>query len=315
MTVRDGGGNGGLRRTLFAAAMGVMGVAMFAGTLPATRLAVVELSPAFIAAGRSLLAGLIAGALLWATRQPLPKRSDFRSIVIIALCLVFGFPFFTALAMQHVPAAHGSVVLAILPLATAIAAALVGGERPSLLFWLLSVVGGALVLVFSLSDSGWALIWGDVYLVGAAASAALGYALSGRMARTMPGWAVIAWALLLVLPVSAILTLLTVPSVLPRSPSVWVGFLYLGIVSMFLGFFFWNTAMAVGGIAKVAQLQLLQPFFTMVFAAWVLGETLDARLFAFAFLILVVVSLAQRTAVRRTGLRPDATAPPKPAGP
>lgn len=284
---------------LAAFALGLAGVTIFAGTLPATRIAVRGLDPAFITAGRAVLAGVIAAALLTATRRRLPRRGEWPMLAAVAACLVFGFPFFTGLAMERVPASHGSVVLAILPLATAVAAALVGGERPGPVFWLLGVAGGGLVLVFSLSDSGWVLLRGDLYLFAAAASAALGYALSGRLARDRPGWVVISWGLVLALPFTALASVLTAPAVWPMAPGVWAAFAYLGVFSMFLGFFFWNAAMALGGIARIGQIQLLQPFLTMVIAALVAGEALEPGLFAFAALIVVVVTLAQRTRVGR----------------
>lgn len=304
----DGAGD----RTLFAAALGFIGMAMFAGTLPATRLAVVAFEPAFITAGRAVLAGVLAAAVLLATRNPMPPRSDWPSIAILSLCLLIGFPLFTGLAMLYVPANHGAVVLAILPLATACAAALVGGERPGPVFWLLSIVGGALVLAFSLSESGWILVAGDALLLAAAASAALGYALSGRLSRRMPGWAVVSWALVFSLPFSIAATVLLAPPVLPNDLAAWAGFAYLGVFSIFLGFFFWNAAMGIGGIAKIGQLQLLQPFLTMMFATLVAEEALEARLFGDATVVVLIVAAAQRLKVRgpATLARLTAGAPP-----
>lgn len=293
---------------VLAITLGLIGMVMFAGTLPATRLAVVGLDPVFITVGRAMLAGVLAAAVLAATRQPLPQRRDWLTFAAIAACLVFGFPFFTGLAMEKVPANHGSVVLAILPLATAAAAALVGGERPGRLFWALSVLGGVLVLVFSLSDAGWVLLAGDVYLIAAAAIAATGYALSGRLSRRMPGWAVVSWALVLSLPLTTPATVLTLPAVLPTSPSVWAGFVYLGAVSMLLGFFFWNSAMALGGIAKIGQIQLLQPFVTMVLATLVAGEAMEAHLAAYATAVVIVVAAAQRARVAGPLVAPPSSA-------
>ncbi|MEM8855595.1 MAG: DMT family transporter [Pseudomonadota bacterium] len=277
--------------------MGTIGVAMFAGTLPATRLALEGFDPVFITFARAFFAGVAATTLLVLTGRARPTKADVPQFAAIALCLVVGFPLFTGLAMEHVPASHGGVVLAILPLGTAIAAAVVGGERPGKAFWAVSALGGLVVLVFSLSDSGWAVRWGDVFLVAAAASAALGYALSGRLTRRMPGWVVISWALVLSLPFSAIGSLATLPEVWPTAGHVWAGLAYLSLVSMLLGFFFWNTALALGGVAKIGQLQLLQPFFTLAIAALVAGEVFQIRQAAFAVAVVVIVATAQRLRV------------------
>lgn len=288
-----------LARTSLALLLGVAGVATFAATLPATRVAVTGLDASFVAVGRAVLAGALAAILLVARRVPWPRRSDLGTLFVIALCLVFGFPVFTALAMERVPASHGAVVLAIMPLCTALAAALVGGERPGALFLALSAVGAGIVLVFSLSDSGWTLIAGDVYLVAAAASAALGYALAGRLSRRVPGWAVISWGLVLVLPLTLAASVASAPAVWPRGTDVWLAFAYLGVFSMYLGFFFWNTALAMGGIAKIGQIQLLQPFFTILIATAVTGEPLEWRFVVFAASIVVIVAAAQRAKVVR----------------
>ena len=279
--------------------LGLVGVAIFAGTLPATRLAVVSLAPEFVAFGRAVVAGILAAVALALTRQRRPRGREFAILAAIALCLVVGFPFFSGLAMERVPASHGGVVLAVLPLGTAIAATLFGAERPGLVFWGLSIAGGALVLLYALSGAGWTLLTGDLFLLSAAASAALGYALSGRLARTMAGWAVISWALVIMLPATALASWLSAPDVWPTSPVVWSAFAYLGAGSMFLGFFFWNNAMARGGIAKIGQLQLLQPFMTIAIAALFTAEAFVVRDLGFAALIVVVVAFAQRAKVRR----------------
>lgn len=286
--------------TLRAFVLGFVGVAIFAATLPATKIALLELEPDFIAFGRAVFAGVLAALALGLVRQPPPTLRQVPLLLVIAACVVFGFPYFTGLAMVHVPASHGGVVLAVLPLATAVAAALVGGERPGLLFWLVSVGGGAIVLVYSLSGAGWSLLWGDLYLLAAAASAALGYALSGRLARTMPGWAVISWALVLALPATLVASLASAPAAVPSSPAVLLAFAYLGAGSMFLGFFFWNRAMARGGIAKIGQIQLLQPFLTIAIAALVASERVALRDVGFALVIVAAVAVAQRLKVART---------------
>lgn len=286
-------------RAVPAVFLGVVGMTMFAATLPATRLALVGFNPVFITAGRAVLAALIAASFLAAARVAPPRGADIRHLAAIALCLVVGFPLFTGLAMVHVGAGHGGVVLAIMPIATALAARIVGDERPGTAFWLLGAAGAAIVLVFVLSDSGWRLGPGDLFLVAAALSAGFGYALSGRLARTMPGWAVIGWALVMSLPATVPATALSAPAAWPHSVAAWAGFVYLGAVSMFLGFVFWNAAMARGGISKIAQIQLLQPFVTIAIAALVAAEPVEGRQIAFAAAVVVVVAAAQRLRVAR----------------
>ncbi|MCF3936137.1 DMT family transporter [Acuticoccus sp. M5D2P5] len=279
--------------------LGFIGMSMFAGTLPATRIALDGFGPGFISAGRAFGAGLVALLVVMVTRSPLPARRDLPQFAMISVCLIAGFPIFLGLAMVHVPASHGSVVLAILPIATTIAAAIVGGERPGLLFWLLGVLGGAIVLVFSLSDAGWSLQWGDTYLLIGAAFAAFGYALSGKLARRMPGWTVMAWTLIFTLPFTGLASYATRPDVWPTTPSVWIALGYLAVFSVFVGFYFWNRAMAIGGIAKVGQIQLLQPFITILIAYLIGGEALEPHLIVFAVLVVTVVGAAQKVKVTR----------------
>jgi len=296
-------------REVTAVTLGVVGMVMFAATLPATILALDGFGPGFITAGRAVLAGILSAALLAACGIPRPRGRALGLIAVIMVCLVGAFPLFTGLAMQTVGAGRGSVVLAIMPLATAVAATIVGGERPQAAFWLFCIAGAVIVFVFTISRAGWQIAAGDVYLVLAAACAGLGYAASGALSRTMPGWAVIAWALTFSLPVTIAISVLTAPTTWPTAPSVWAGFVYLGAVSMFLGFVFWNMAMAMGGIAKIGQIQLMQPFATIAIAALVTSERLDLQEILFAAAVVVVVAAAQRMRVRRTDLPAPETAP------
>ena len=301
------------RTPLSAIVFGLIGMVMFAATLPATVLALEGLGPVFITAGRALLAGVLAGSLLFLARVPRPRGRALGQTVMIAICLVVGFPLFTGLAMQTVGAGHGSVVLAIMPLSTAVAAALVGGERPGLAFWLFCALGALVVLGFTLSRAGWQVAPGDVFLLAAAAVAGLGYTYSGVLSRTRPGWTVTAWALTLSLPMTAAVTLLSRPAIWPTAPSVWLSFVYLGVVSMFLGFVFWNAALARGGIAKIGQIQLLQPFTTIAIAALVTAEALDPVEIAFAGAVVGIVAVAQRLRVTRTDAAAPAVSPPAPS--
>jgi drug/metabolite transporter (DMT)-like permease len=213
--------------------LGFIGVCMFAGTLPATRVAVQGLDPWFLTAARAAIAGFAGMALLLATRRRLPPRSLWFEIAAGALCTVIGFPLFAALAMQTVPAAHGGVVLGILPLATAVAAAVFAHERPSRGFWLLTLCGAGIVLLFvarSNENAGFAA--GDIFLFGTVVSGALGYTWSGRIAAHMPGWEVISWQVAIFLPAALFATILLWPPAIGDVPApAWAGLAYVGLVS------------------------------------------------------------------------------------
>jgi drug/metabolite transporter (DMT)-like permease len=280
--------------------MGLAGVAIFSLTLPVTRVAVAELDASFVAFGRMALAGLAAGLLLLATRARPPARAELGPLLVVAGGVVFGFPLFSTLAMREVDASHGGVVLAVLPLATAAAGALLAGERPSARFWLAAVAGAALVLAFALIRSRGGAALADLYLLLACALAAAGYAAGGRLARAMPGLRVIAWALVLSLPLSAALTLWRLPAVAPASPAAWLAFAYVALASQFLGFYFWYGGLARGGIAKVGQVQLLQTFLTLIASALLLGERVDPVTWLFAAGVVAAVWAARGASVRRS---------------
>lgn len=274
--------------------LGLVGVIIFGVTLPMTSLAVRELSPWFVTAGRAAVAGLLALLLLAALRRPLPPRSAWAALFWTALCVVGAFPALVGLAMQTVPASHGGVVLAILPLSTAIAATIVAGERPSPGFWLMGVLGSALVVVFAIRHNGLSgsagLQPGDLLLMLAIVSTGLGYALSGHLSRSMPGWEVISWALVLSLPITAPVALLLWPADAGSlSAKTWGAFAYLALMSQYLGFFAWNAGLALGGVARVGQVQLLQTFVTLIVAAVLLGETLDVETIGFALAVVAIV--------------------------
>jgi drug/metabolite transporter (DMT)-like permease len=281
--------------------LGVLGVAIFGLTLPATRLAVAELDPLFVTAGRSLLAAALASlTLLWA-RPPAPLRREWARLAAFAAFSIIGFPLLMAIAMQYAPASHGAVVLAVLPLLTAMAGALVAGERPSLGFWACGVAGTGAVLFYSLLSGGASgdLHWADLLLAAAAFCAAMAYALGGEMARRVGGWEVISWALVFSAPVMLALVLASGPINWAASASAWAGFLYVSVFSMFLGFFAWNKGLAMGGIAKVGQIQLLQPFVALAASALLLGEAVGWLEIGFALLVVGIVALGWRMRVVR----------------
>jgi drug/metabolite transporter (DMT)-like permease len=273
---------------------------VFSLTLPVTRLAVLEIDAAFVAFGRMALAGLAAGATLLLARAPLPARRDLPALLVVAGGVVFGFPLFSTLAMREVDASHGAVVLAVLPLATAAAGAVLAGERPSARFWLAAAAGAATVVAFALLRSRGRPEIADLYLLLACALAAAGYAAGGGLARRMPGLHVIAWALVLALPLSAALAATRLPELTTdASPAAWLAFAYVALMSQFLGFYFWYAGLARGGIARVGQVQLLQTFLTLLASALLLGERLDPATFVFATVTVAMVWAARRAPVRR----------------
>ncbi len=278
---------------------GLLGVAVFSLTLPATWIAVTGLDPVFVGLGRAVVAAALAAAALLATRSPWPGRALLPRIAIVAAGVIVGFPLFTALAMRRVPASHGAIVIGILPLATALAGAWLAHERPTPSFWLCSAAGSAVVVGFALWQGGGALHVADLLLLAAVAAAAIGYAEGGRLARTLGGWQVISWALVLAAPLMLLPTLWVVDArIVSASPAAWAGFAYVSVFSMFLGFFAWYRGLALGGIAVVGQTQLLQPFLTLFASALLLGEPLDPATFVAAGLVVVAIALARRYAAR-----------------
>ena len=201
--------------------------------------------------------------------------------------------------MRHVPASHGAIVIGLLPLATALAGAWLAHERPTPVFWLCSLVGSAVVVGFALWQGGGAPHPADFLLLAAVAAAAIGYAEGGRLARTLGGWQVISWALLLAAPAVLVPTLWVVDAqMLAAPPLAWAGFAYVGVFSMFLGFFAWYRGLALGGIAVVGQTQLLQPFLTLFASALLLGEALDPATFVAAGLVILSIAIGRRFGTR-----------------
>lgn len=288
-----------LSRETAGLGIGLIGVIIFGGTLPATRVALGIFSPWFVTFGRAALASIAAALLLMILRRPFP-RAHVGSLLLAGLMLVFGFPAFSSIAMQTVPAAHGGVVLAILPLLTSIFATLLAGERPSVFFWLCGITGTVLVVAFAVRDSGMTVSPGDAFLFLAALTASLGYVVSGKISRVMPGWEVISWALVLTAPVSLLGTAFSVePHYLQADHHQVLAFLYLGLGSMFLGFFAWNIGLGMGGIARVSQVQLFQCFVTLAISSLVLGEHVGLDTVAFAVAVMVTVALGRRARVSR----------------
>lgn len=275
---------------------GLLGVLIFSGSLPATRVAVADFPPVFLTCARAAIAGLLGAAFLFALRQPRPDRGELLPLIVVSIGVVIGFPLLTALALQHITAAHSIVFIGLLPLTTAIFGVVRGGERPKAAFWLFSILGAATVSAFALSRSADdASVAGDLLMVGAILLCGLGYAEGATLSRRLGGWQVISWALLLSLPAMAGIALFTLPAGwggvgLPA----WIGFGYVSVFSMLVGFIFWYRGLAQGGIAAVGQLQLLQPFFGLLLAALFLGETVAWSMVACTAVVVACVAGAKR---------------------
>ena len=252
---------------------GLIGVAIFAGSLPATRVAVADFSPTFLTSARATIAAVLGLALLLLLRQPRPTAADLSSLTLAALGGVVGFPLLTALALQHVTAAHSIVFIGLLPLCTAVFAVIRGGERPQPLFWVFAMAGAAFVAGYAAWGGVDSSLQGNLCMLAAIAVCGLGYAEGARLSRTLGGWQVISWSLVLSLPVVLPIALLTLPDSFGHvGMPAWIGLGYVSLFSMLIGFVFWYRGLAQGGIAAVGQLQLLQPFMGLGLAALLLHE-------------------------------------------
>ncbi|NLS02243.1 DMT family transporter [Rhizobium sp. P32RR-XVIII] len=276
---------------------GFLGVLIFSGSLPATRVAVANFDPLFLTVARAAIAGMLAFCLLLAFREKRPARADLLSLAVVALGVVIGFPLLTAFALKHVTSAHSTVFIGLLPLATAIFGVLRGGERPKPVFWLFSGLGSALVAGFALMHAEAASSVGDLLMLAAIIACGLGYAEGGRLSRKLGGWQVISWALVLSLPIMLVLSFVAMPPTFPDAGSTsWIGLAYVSLFSMLIGFIFWYRGLALGGIAAVGQLQLLQPFFSLALAAVVLHEKVSVGMFGVTLAVVACVAGAKKFA-------------------
>lgn len=255
---------------------GFIGVVIFAGSLPATRAAVMDFDPTFLTCARATIAAVLGLALLLAFRQRRPALAELPTLVRVALGVVVGFPLLTALALRHISSAHSMVFIGLLPLCTAVFGVLRGGERPRPAFWLFSILGSAFVAGYAVLGGIEASFRGDLLMLAAIVVCGLGYAEGARLSRKLGGWQVISWALVLSLPVMLPIALLTMPASFGHVHApAWFGLGYVSLFSMMIGFMFWYRGLALGGIAAVGQLQLLQPFFGLGLAALLLHETVS----------------------------------------
>lgn len=280
--------------------LGLIAVALFSLTLPATRMALQSFHPLFIGTGRGLLAAILAGIYLFVSKSRRPTFLEFKYLLLVVMGVGFGFPIFTALAMGHVDASHGGVMLGIMPLTTAAVGALLFKERPSLGFWIMALIGSALVIVFSLIRGNGSLHWADVALLIAVVTGSTSYAVGGYLSKSLGGLQVISWALVIALPFYIFPAFWFAPVFSDVSATAWTGFLYAALVSQFLGFLPWFRGLALGGIARVGQTQLIQPFITILFSALLLGETIDAMTIGFALAVFGVVATGRAFNIKRS---------------
>lgn len=296
---------------------GLLGVAAFSFTVPFTRVAVASggLSPLFIGAARAVVAALLAAVALAVTRQRLPRGSQWARLAVVAGGIVVGFPVLVSYAMTTAPASHGAVVIALLPAATAVTAVLRGRERPPAAFWLMAAVGALAAVAFAAAQGGGrgGPAGSDLLLFGAVAAAAIGYAEGGLLARELGAWQTVSWALVLAFPLMAALTAATVAARPPSGTAAeWAAFAYLAVVSMYLGFFAWYRGLAIGPMAQVSQVQLVQPVLSVCWAALLLREHLTWPTVLGGLAVVACAATTVRTrqaAGRRPRARPDGPAP------
>lgn len=276
-------------------ANGLIGVIIFSGSLPATRVAVADFSPAFITVARASIAGIIAFTALLLNKQRLPERSQFLRLTITALGVVIGFPLLSAMALQHISAASSIVYIGILPLLTAIFGTILNREQPKPAFWLFSALGALLVVGFAVFQGFSTSPLGNVLMLFAVIMCGLGYAEGAKLTAALGGWQVISWALAISLPLMLVLLFYFVPPTFKEaSISSWAGLAYVSVFSMFIGFIFWYRGLAQGGIASVSQLQLLQPFFALALAATLLHEKVSLLMIGVSICVIFCVVGAKK---------------------
>jgi len=274
--------------------LGLLGVLTFSLTLPMTRVAVAQLDASFVAFGRMSIAGVVAAALLLARGARVPTRAQWLQLAWASLGIVFGFPLLSSLAMRSMPSSHGAIINGLLPFATALFAAWLYRDRQGRRFWICAAIGSAIVIAFALRAGDATLTAGDLWMLGAVVLGALGYVVGGRLAATMGGVDVILWALAVAVPITVpVAGWLALTTPLAASAPAWAGFAYVTLVSQLIGFFAWYNGLARGGIARVGQLQLLQVFFTIAFAALLFGEKVDPMTWLAAAAVIASIAIGR----------------------
>jgi drug/metabolite transporter (DMT)-like permease len=293
-------------RTTEALLLGVFAVLCFSFTLPATRVAVPVFGTTVVGLGRSLVGALLAAAFLLLKREPIPARRYWGRLVLVSSGVAIGFPLFISLGLQHVTAAHSAVIVGMLPASTAVLSVVRAGERPSVGFWLAAGFGLMAVIAFAAVQGAGRPQPADALVLLAVLMGALGYAEGGALAREIGGWRVISWALVIALPIlTPVVGISMLHATVHPTAGAWLGFGYVASVSTYLGFFPWYRALALGGVARISQIQLAQPILTLVWSAILLGEHLDPSTIVAAALVLLSVAASQRMRVRRIVLTND----------
>jgi len=276
---------------------GLLGVIIFSGSLPATRIAVLDLDPFFVTVARASIAGLLALIVLLINKEKLPQKTQFLSLGIVALGVVIGFPLLSALALRYVTSAHSIVFVGILPVSTAVFGIIRGGERPRPVFWIFSIFGSLLVVGYALKQGIASSPISDILMLLSVILCGLGYAEGGKLSKTLGGWQVISWALVFSLPVALPLTYIFLPTTVAHvSIGAWISLAYVSLFSMFIGFIFWYKGLAQGGIASIGQLQLLQPFFGLILAASLLHEEVNIGMLFVTIGVILCVGGAKKFA-------------------
>jgi len=275
--------------------LGLLGVSAFGLTLPATKLVLPYLDPIFIGLGRAVLAAFFAALFLLWFKQKIPTKQQWFQLSIVALGVIIGFPVLSSWAMQFIPASHGGVVAGILPLLTTVVGVIIGHDRPSLSFWITSIIGSILVIAYALLQGAGELHIADFALLGAVLSAAIGYAVGAKLSKKLGGWQVICWALVLAFPFIIIPTIHYAPESFLHFPTyAYASFFYLALISQLFAFFAWYKGLALGGIARVSQTQLVQPFVTIFASVLILNEVIDTTTVVFVVLVVGIVWLGKK---------------------
>lgn len=284
------------RDNLLAYFLGFISVCAFAATLPLAKNLVIHLSGFEIGIYRSFIASVFALPIIMVFKSSIPNFSQIKRLYLTSIGIIYGFPILTAVGMQYVPVSHGGVVLAALPLCTSVWAGIFTGKKQSKIFWLSSIVGFCIVLIFVIYQNGRLIFhWGDIALIMAAILAGMGYAQGGALSSEMKGWEVMCWTLCLNLPILLVISLFIFkPSHLALSENGWFSLIFLALVNSLIGFFSWNKALALGGIAKISQLQLLQVFITYIYAVVFFNETWNYITVIFFSLVIICVIVSKK---------------------
>lgn len=278
--------------------LGFLAISAFSVTLPATRLAVFHIDPVFVGLGRSLFIAFPALLLLYWIKAPLPKGKQWLSLLLISAGVVLGFPLLTSIAMQTTGGAQGGIVVSVLPLFTAIAGAIMTGQKPSPGFWVMAILGSTLVFIYLLLMGQGQLSQGSLILLGASVLCAIGYAEGAKLSRELGGIEVISWALIVSMPFSIAPVIYNWPENIQLIPwQAWGAFLYISIISQWFAFMAWYHGLALGGVVRVSQIQLLQPFLTLFVAAMLLGESITLLMLLFSAAVVFTVAVGKRMPV------------------